>query len=121
MAYDSTILFSKGIFIGSNEVPRLQDLWVKGFGNYSESINAFLWTSDSNFDGYVQMQAATNFHNSLFANIQEYCNYLLDHVDIFQAILMLSALAAVVHYLVDFILSLRYIFKIEQKVGKLLL
>ena len=35
VAYDSTILFAKNIYVGTNEVTKLQDLWVRGFGDYS--------------------------------------------------------------------------------------
>lgn len=35
VAYDQTILFSKNITVGSNQVDQLQNLWIKGFGDFS--------------------------------------------------------------------------------------
>ena len=71
VAYDQTILCSKDITVGSNQVHNLQSLWIKGYGDYSESINAFLWVSDPHFGVYVNSTVSVDFHNSLFIQIED--------------------------------------------------
>lgn len=35
VAYDYTILYGLGVYIGKDQSQILQDLWIKGYGNYS--------------------------------------------------------------------------------------
>lgn len=66
VAYDQTILYSKNITVGSNQVQSLQQLWIEGYGGYSESINAFLWVNDTYFETYVNNTVSVQFHNELY-------------------------------------------------------
>ena len=75
----------------------------------------------SPFSVYFSNNIPITFHNELFDVIG---NHIDDYVALnntYYVVLLALVIGGAGLYLVDFILSLRYIFRIENKVGELLL
>lgn len=52
VGYDYTILYCLNTKLGNNQLAKLQNLWIKGFGDFPESINAFQHVQDPLFGNY---------------------------------------------------------------------
>jgi hypothetical protein len=106
---------------GIDRTEELRTLWIQGFGDFSESFNAFRRIHDHFFLEYFDSQITVEFHNQLFDEIQSVISKAKYDMSFYQIFLMIILLAVIGHYLFDLVLSLRYTFLIESKVGALLL
>lgn len=121
VGYDYTILYSLNATLGRNQLSKLQNLWIQGFGDFPESINAFEHVQDSLFNNYFLAEVTIKYHNQFYQKILDFIETSYRTVNIYQAVLIVLLVAGATILLVDFLLSLRYMFKIETKVGQLLL
>jgi hypothetical protein len=121
IAFDYTTLDALGVAIGVDQTALLKTLWIDGYGDFAESFNAFTRITDPYFLSYFDSKIIVHDHNQLFAEIQSSLQGNLASINIYSTVFLIVMLLALGHYLLDFALSLRYIFRIEQRVGELLL
>lgn len=66
VAYDYTILYSLGVNVGQNMLSKLKELWITGYGDFSESFNAFEHINDPLFFNYFLTEVTITNHNILY-------------------------------------------------------
>lgn len=66
VAYDFTILYSLGAVVGQNQLTNLKNLWIQGYGDFSESFNSFEHINDPIFYNFFLSKVTINNHNALF-------------------------------------------------------
>lgn len=122
--YDSTILYQYHSLTGQNYLQSIKELWLEGYGgqvNISESFNAIRNSDDSEFGLYFQEESSWAVHNQLYSLIQEeienQASTFILHSYLAYGIILLGMGLAVL----DCTLSLRYIFKIERRVSRMLI
>jgi hypothetical protein len=117
-AFTKTILYSLGAYIGENRIDEVKSLWIDGYGDFSEAFNAFRRINEPYFNNYFQKYVTTTFHDSLYLKTQYILGDDSSSLDTFQLAMLLLIIGALIHLTVDFILSLRYMFRVEKEVGK---
>jgi len=90
----------------------LKSLWIEGYGDFPESFNAFTRISDPYFLTYFNSQIIVMDHNQLFAEIESSLQGSLSSINTYGTIFLILMLVALGHYVLDLVLSLRYIFRI---------
>ena len=94
---------------------------MNGYGDFCESFNAFRRVDDPVFMTYFQESVTVEFHNSLFLQIHQAITKQTSKIQSYQILVMATLIIAISCYSIDLLLTLRYTFFIEGKVGALLL
>ena len=121
LKYDYTTLHVLKAYTGIDYTEQLRVLWMNGYGDFSESFNAFRRVDDPLFMQYFNNSVTISYHNSLFLQIQQVLTQQTSIINSYKILAMVTLIIAISCYFIDLLLTLRYTFFIEGKVGALLL
>ena len=119
--FDYSVLRESGIWVGEDRLKRLKELWIGGSGGHSESFNALRRTVDSHFSGYFEDDVGVRVHNELFEEVQKTKDEKVHQLWVYGWSLLGVVVVGLLHTIVDYWLSARYMLRIEKQVGMLLL